>query len=47
MKLTVLLMLAAVTLSGCGTLQGLLEGTGRAVEGVAQDLRSAGGMFRR
>ena len=47
MKPTILLILATLTLSGCGTLQGLLEGTGRAVEGVAQDLRSAGGMFRR
>jgi predicted small secreted protein len=46
MKPTSLLILAALTLSGCGTLQGLLEGTGRAVEGVAEDLRSASGMLR-
>ncbi|MDR9483497.1 MAG: hypothetical protein RI538_12085 [Salibaculum sp.] len=47
MKLTVLLILAAVTLSGCGTIQGMFDGTGRVIEGVAEDLRSAGNMVGR
>jgi len=32
-------------LSSCGTTRGVLHGTGTMLEGIATDLRSAGGLF--
>ena len=45
MKATLIMMIAIMVLTSCGTTRGIFDGTGTVLEGVATDLRSAGSMF--
>ena len=47
MKTILVMIIAATSLTGCGTTRGILDGTGTVLEGVAKDLRSAGDMLGR
>jgi len=44
MKVFILLICVSV-ISSCGTTKGVLYGAGTVLEGVASDMRSAGGLF--
>ena len=47
MKTIFVMIIAATSLTGCGTTRGILDGTGTVLEGAAQDLRSVGDMLGR
>ncbi len=42
-----LIFCTVLTVASCGTARGVLDGTGTVLEGMAQDLRSAGSVFAR
>ena len=47
MKNVLIMIIATMVLTSCGTTRGIFDGTSTVLEGVATDLRSAGGIFNR
>ena len=47
MKTILMMIVATMVLTSCGTTRGIFDGTSTVLEGVATDFRSAGGMFNR
>ena len=43
MKRVILILALTITLTGCGTVRGTLNGAGTVFEGVAEDFYSVGG----